>query len=275
MLTVVGYRFADNGWMTTGLGLARRRNGDGGFGPVITGVSEPEATALMCLAFDDEPARSWLAQHQRDDGSLGLQVGTVFRDVTSVSALALGQGPERERALDHVVGLVGRNSTDPAVTRAGWPWTDGAHGWTEPTAWGLLALRLFRPTQRDRIDDALAMFRERECVGGGWNYGSRNVLGVDQRPYVQTTALALLALGDIEPDLSDRGTAELERSWPAEADGLLSVATATCALQMRGSRHAAKAGAALRRAADRGTNDNVAFAWAAMAATGAGPWGAS
>ena len=37
---------------------------------------------------------------------------------------------------------------------------------------------------------------DRVCDGGGWNYGNSQVLGRDLRPYVPTTALALLALQD-------------------------------------------------------------------------------
>ncbi len=263
---------ADNEGMTERGYLAARRNDDGGFGPVAGASSEAEATALVALAFDDAPARAWIMANQREDGSLGLKVGSVFRDVTPLGALALPPGPERERALDTLTGVVGRNGSDPAVAAFGWPWTKGAHGWTEPTAWGLLALRLLRPTAADRIDDALAVFRERECVRGGWNYGSRVTLGVELRPYVQTTALALLALGDAESDLSDRATTELERSWFGESEGLLSLATATCALRARGSREADAAASALRRSPHRDTGDTVTLAWVAFATDDSGPW---
>ena len=99
----------------------------------------------------------------------------------------------------------------PAMTAAGWPWTVDAHGWTEPTAWGYLALRLLRPSESARVADALSMFAERECVGGGWNYGSRTTLGVNLHPYVQTTALALLALGGSAPELTTRGVVGLRK----------------------------------------------------------------
>jgi hypothetical protein len=250
---------------------APRRNSDGGFGPVDGAPSEAEATAFVALAFDDPGARDWLEASQASDGSLGLTVGSVVRDVSALGALALDVGPARERALDWVAAVAGHNGPDPEVTHFGWPWTDGTHGWSEPTAWGLLALRTLRPTATDRIADALAMFRERECVGGGWNYGSRETLGVDLRPYVQTTAIALLALGDAEPDLIERGVSMLEQRWRSEIEGPLSVATASCALRTFGSPEAHAARDAVV-AVDPAGLDTVTSAWIAFALEGHGPW---
>jgi hypothetical protein len=254
------------------LTLEDRRNEDGGFGPVLGAASEPEATSLMALAFDDEAGRRWLSTAQLSDGSIGLRAGAVFRDVTALAALALPAGDPRERALDRVVTTVGLNGPDPTILAAGWPWTDDAHGWVEPTAWGLLALRRERPTARDRIDDALAMLRERECVEGGWNYGSRTTLGVDLVPFVQTTALALLAIGDEEPPLVARGLASLERRWRSESAGILSLATAVCALDVARSDQASSARRALLRANPLGIEDNVVAAWTTMALERRGPW---
>ena len=45
------------------------------------------------------------------------------------------------------------------------------------------------------------MLRDRETVGGGWNYGNRVVLGEDLEPYAQTTAAALVALQRADPAL--------------------------------------------------------------------------
>ena len=235
-------------------------------------ASEAESTAFVALAFGDAGAQGWLERSQSPDGSVGITVGSVVRDASALGALALAPGAARERALDRVVLVSGRNGPDPAVTHFGWPWTDDTHGWTEPTAWGLLALRTLRPAASDRIADALAMFRERECVGGGWNYGSRETLGVDLRPYVQTTAMALLALGDVEPALVDRGVAELERSWRSEIEGMLSTASAACALDVFGSPHAGAARDAVATMTRDGAPDTVAASWAAFALREGGPW---
>jgi hypothetical protein len=248
------------------------RNADGGFGPVPGASSEPEATAMVALAFDDDRARSWIADAQQADGAVELRVGSVTRDVTSLGALALAPGDERERALDHLISVSGSNGLDATLATDGWPWTDGAHGWTEPTAWGLMALRL-RPTAEDRIADARAFFGERECEGGGWNYGAPETLGVQIGPYVQTTALALLALGSDEPELSARGIGVLERTWRSESDGLLTLATTTCALRLGRSDQAEVAAAALTRHGQ--AEDTVAAAWLAFAHGVPGPWEAS
>ncbi|MGH2641173.1 MAG: hypothetical protein ACRDGO_05705, partial [Actinomycetota bacterium] len=83
--------------------VARLQNADGGFGPRLGQPSEPEPTALAALALSDQRARTWLAEHQRDDGSFAIVVGPYVNDsTTGVAALALGSGAERERALDHL-----------------------------------------------------------------------------------------------------------------------------------------------------------------------------
>jgi hypothetical protein len=257
--------------MTMYLDPERWRNADGGFGPIVGSPSEPEATAMVALAFDDTPARGWLADAQQADGSIGMQVGSVIRDVTALGALALSAGSARELALDHLESVAGLNGSDPTVATAGWPWTDGSHGWTEPTAWGLMALRLRRGAE-GRLADARAFFEERECVGGGWNYGSPETLGVPIGPYVQTTALALLALADDEPMLSDRGLRVLEATWRSESAGLLTLATAICALRRGTSRDVEPAEEVLAAYTSDGEPDAVTAAWLAFARGAPGPW---
>jgi hypothetical protein len=80
-----------------------------------------------------------------------------------------------------------------------WSWTEGTFSWIEPTAWCLLALKARRvtaPTVAARIQEAEAVVLDRVCDSGGWNYGNAQVLSQDLRPYVPTTALALLAMQD-------------------------------------------------------------------------------
>jgi hypothetical protein len=247
------------------------RNDDGGYGPVADAQSEPEATAMVALAFDDRVARDWLVDAQQADGSIGIRVGSVVRDLTALAALAL-TGSQQEAALDHVVTVAGANGADPAVETAGWPWTLGAHGWTEPTAWGLMAIRA-RPSAADRRADALAFFAERECDGGGWNYGAPETLGIPLGPYVQTSALALLALGSDAPELTARGVAYLERAWPSEAGGVLSLATTLVALRETGSQGIFAAARALEQVGNEALGDTIATCWLAFArGYAAGPW---
>jgi hypothetical protein len=80
-----------------------------------------------------------------------------------------------------------------------WSWTDGTFSWIEPTAFCVLALKksgVSNASARTRLAEAEAMILDRVCDGGGWNYGNAQVLGQDLRPYVPTTALALMAMQD-------------------------------------------------------------------------------
>ena len=81
-----------------------------------------------------------------------------------------------------------------------WSWTPGTFSWVEPSAYALVALKQRRAAGDagldDRIREAEAMLIDRACAGGGWNYGNPQVLAQDLRPYVPTTAVALLALHD-------------------------------------------------------------------------------
>ena len=198
--------------------LVAARAPDGGFGPRAGQPSEPEPTALAAIALDDEGARGWLEAHQRADGTLRLGLGAVENDsATALAALALS-GPARERALDAIADLRAAAFASSAALPfderyPGWPWTEDAFGWTEPTSRALLAMRVARPQATAVIEDGLATLHDRECAGGGWNYGNRVVLDEDLPPYAQTTAVATMALqvlrdrepGDDGPGAHDRG----------------------------------------------------------------------
>ncbi len=83
-----------------------------------------------------------------------------------------------------------------------WSWTEGTFSWVEPTAYCMLALKVRRvagPAVEARLREAEAVLLDRVCEPAGWNYGNAQVLAQDLRPYVPTTALALLALQD-KPD---------------------------------------------------------------------------
>jgi hypothetical protein len=246
--------------------LRARRNPDGGVGSVPGGGSEPEATALVALALDDDGARSWLADHVGDDGRVCLVAGAAASDRTALAALAMHPGAEQAAALDHVVATVA-NDLDPSASPRGWPWTLGAYGWVEPTAWGVLALRSLRPTATARINDGLEMLRQRECAGGGWNYGTRTVNGVDLQPYVQTTSVALLGINGLDAAVVANGTRVVRSRWRSEASGLLSLATASVALQVLGdpAKTAARAAVASHRSLVDPEADTASLAWGVLA----------
>jgi hypothetical protein len=257
--------------------LLAARNDDGGFGPGPAAPSEPEPTALAAIALDDDGARRWLFDGQRDDGSFGVVQGFVRDEgATGLAAIAAGPGSVRERALDRLEELeaepVPPSEAVPLDgTIRGWPWVDGTAGWVEPTARSLLALRLFRPGS-PRIAEAVAYLRDRRCVGGGWNYGNREVLDEVLQPFVQTTAAALMGLHGLDDPLEREGAARLRGLWRRERTGCLSVAFSLAAFRIVGElEEAAGAAKALADVVARTDllGDPVSAAWAAIA-TGPG-----
>jgi hypothetical protein len=261
-----------NGTIIVASRVREAQNTDGGFGPRVGLPSEPEPTALATIALDDERGRTWLVEHQSDDGSLTLDAGVVLNDsATAYGAIALGPGDARDRALDHLeAGLAPdvRSTSDVPfdASKHGWAWTESTFGWVDPTARAVLALRLLR-SGAPAIDDGVGMLRDRETVGGGWNYGNRVVLGEDLPPFAQTTAAALVALQGADPTLEERGLSTLKRLWRAERDGGLTVALATAALRLHGDDDADASERAVFDVFERSTflGDVVALAWAAIA----------
>jgi hypothetical protein len=83
----------------------------------------------------------------------------------------------------------------------GWAWTAGTFSWVEPTAWGLLGLKMLAGQARDgavsaRLSEGERVLADRVCAAGGWNHGNSNMLGAELSPYLSTSALGLMALGD-------------------------------------------------------------------------------
>jgi len=259
--------------------LARHQNTDGGFGPRMGQPSEPEPTALAVLGLGDARARTWLSEHQREDGSFSTDVGPYVNDsATGLGALALGPGAERERALDYLESSrAPRVESTAAIpideSAIGWAWARGTASWVEPTARALWALRVARASS-EGIKDAVDLLRDRESVEGGWNYGNRVVLGEDLPPFAQTTAIALIGLSGLDPDLESRGLDTLGRLWHVESAGGLSLATALVAFRVHDRANEARAvRAALERLVDRTRllDDGVALGWAALAMSARSP----
>jgi hypothetical protein len=195
---------------------------------------------------------------------------------TALAAIAL-EGAAGRRAADAIADTrASRVPSSPAVPfnadLPGWPWTAGAFGWVEPTSMAVLALRIVLPEATDAIDHGTGMLRDRECVGGGWNYGNRIVLGEELAPFGQPTAIAMLAMQTADgDDLWQRGLATLRRLWRQEASGGLTLAVAAAALRVNRDDDATACTAALVEtfARTRFLGDAVALAWAAIA-TGPG-----
>lgn len=253
--------------------LEELRNPDGGFGVRAGQPSEAEPTALAALALDDDDARAWLAGSQAGDGSFGVMVGPYRNDAaTGLAALALAPGPERERALDHLehtraARVEASDEVPMDVDAIGWAWATGTASWTEPTARALMAFRLGRPAS-SAIADGIELLRDREAVGGGWNYGNRTVLQEDLPPYVQTTAIALIALRGADAELESRGLDALRGLWRTESAGGLSVATTLAAFRLADlAAESDEAASVLDELVGRTglLGDGVALAWSALA----------
>jgi Prenyltransferase and squalene oxidase repeat len=249
--------------------LAAARS-DGGFGPRPGMAAEPEPTALTAIALGDGEARDWLAGHQRADGGFALVAGSVRSDAaTALGALALAPGEARERALANQAQRLPANPDSPHDPNLrGWGWTPDTFGWVEPTAHSVLALQVLRPSAGSPLTDGLAVLADRECVGGGWNYGNRVILGADLPPYAQTTAVALIALQGAEPGLFARGLTALDRLWRAERQGGLSLAMSLAAFRLSDRPVADEVERALDAEFYRTglLHDVVALAWTAIAA---------
>lgn len=137
-----------------------------------------------------------------------------------------------QRLQSALVALKGVRLDEPDAkqdnTLQAWPWVRDTFSWVEPTAWGLLALKLESRALRSMVaaarqEEAERLLLNRVCVGGGWNYGNASTLGQDLRAYVPTTAVALLALQNrrtlpkvqeslrmlVDHQLSERGTMSL------------------------------------------------------------------
>ena len=216
--------------------LLRARNADGGwgYGPGKASRLEPTCWALLALGGTVEPTA--LQHWPSADGILVERRGGSSNYAFHGQALLV----LRSLTVEHVVGnaaLVAALQRVKGATIRGskvnrqdntlhaWSWIDGTFSWVEPTAWCLLALKQWTRTpgavtDRGRIDIAERLLVDRCCVKGGWNYGNSNMLGQELKPFVPTTALALLSLQDRKslPEVQ-RSLEFLEREATSERSG--------------------------------------------------------
>jgi hypothetical protein len=148
----------------------------------------------------------------RPDVLPGARTSGLLAAIAGLRGIAVPQAPEFRQ--------------DNSLT--GWPWIDGTFSWVEPTSWCLLALKKMKTAGEpmtsaieSRIVEGERLLIDRACASGGWNFGNSAVLGQDLRPYVATTAIALLALQDrrSEPVVA-RSLAYLEDHALTQASGM-------------------------------------------------------
>jgi hypothetical protein len=209
---------------------------------------EPTCWALLAL-HDQVPAID-LARHlnflRGSVGSEGLlhenpqyPVNFAFSALAAVTFRYLGALDAHRSVLRALTGFTGVTVPPTPVIRQdgslhGWPWIEGTFSWVEPTSWALMALKSAAPDDRPstapmRIEEGERLLFDRMCRSGGWNYGNSAVFNQDLRPYVPTTALALLALQDRRDHPAVRASLDwLHRNQASEESGLALGLTAIC-----------------------------------------------
>jgi hypothetical protein len=248
--------------------LSVLRRPDGGFPTSRGGLSEVEPTAVTALALEgDSRARAWLQARQQPDGGFHGADGRVDGPASAALAALALEGESARRALAFAVSR--RGLPPPEVTDQiprGWGWTADARSFVEPTSRVLIAAKRLTPGD-PAVIEAKAVLAERQCVDGGWNHGIITVLDEHLPGYVQTSAVALVALEGESGRIVRRGLGFLRRNWRREAGGLT---TAQAAVALRLHRVDDEIGPALaalieisRRRSFLGRT--VGLAWAALA----------
>ena len=187
-------------------------------------AAEPMAIAALALCAHgrlDAAARACrrLSDLQAKDGSIGIMSDRPTPCWPTGWAVlawtALDQGAAESVHDDHVERAVawllsqhGRTfETLPDMGHNprldGWPWVDGTHPWSEPTAINVLALKATGHNGHPRCRESMEMLLDRFLPDGGCNYGNTTVLGQVLRPHVEPTGLTLTAVAG-ESDASGR-----------------------------------------------------------------------
>lgn len=214
------------------------QNADGGWGYFPGKQSWLEPTAYAALALHGEPAvdRAWklIESWQLKDGGWRPAADVQIANWTTALCVTiatlrgefggpfqkgvewlLGSWGVESRLVNRMAVKMGRLEADRDLRLKGWPWKPNTSSWVEPTAHTIVALKQassngasklsskYRDEIRERVRMGEAQLMDVRCRDGGWNYGSRAVLGGDLPSYPETTALALLGL---------QGHADLSRS---------------------------------------------------------------
>ncbi|MDN5280387.1 MAG: hypothetical protein PWR01_4352 [Clostridiales bacterium] len=180
------------------------------------GFNQPqsEATVWACLAsllIGEKPdyieaAISWLKSMQNDDGSVNVNSIGTGQTVWAAAQFAIlmnfiGESDSLKKARDFLMQAKGETFEQHPFAEqdnsiVGWAWTKDSFSWVEPTAWALIGLKNSSYQASDRFRDGVRLLVDRMIPGNGWNCGVKNVYSTDLIPFVDTTALALLALHD-------------------------------------------------------------------------------
>lgn len=212
----------------------------------------PEPTSLVLLALSLDRSRfakdiahgcNALQRNAVPDGSYRLQGGRPEATWPTAHVLfvqcVLGvSGEEVQRTCHYLLNLRGHVADDPGAGKihdvdlqlVGWPWSEGAFSWVEPTAWACLALRRAGFGQHPRVQEGLQLLLSRAFDEGGWNYGNRCVFGQLTEPMPGPTAIALLALQGSPPHPRITAALDYLRHHVQESDDLEHLCWAKLAL---------------------------------------------
>jgi hypothetical protein len=232
--------------------LRHGRNIDGGWGYYAhkSARLEPTAWATLALASPEDAAdecalRNWPLHEsllrERADGEpnygfhalalLAMQACALEHTVGNTSLL---DGLQRVKGIR--LEYSAPNSRQDNSLQ-GWSWIPETFSWVEPTAWSLLCLKKWARTpgvhvDAARLNEAERVLINRSCVAGGWNYGNPDVLGTNLRPYVPTSAIALLAMQDRRDDRVVALSAEYLQEYATSERSATALALALIALRV-------------------------------------------
>ena len=202
--------------------LAARQSSPGGWGYVAGTQSFPEPTCYALLALADAPNKNqretqalvWFSQHLAPSGALALEDHPTDSEASNnwstilafftLRRLDIGADLSERglRYLLHARGNVLDEETSRQLKLNGslrtWNWVTGTASWVEPTAYALIALKAHGLRDHERVKEGEAFLFDRACYDGGWNYGNKEVLGVQLEAMPTITAYALLALQDLD-----------------------------------------------------------------------------
>lgn len=212
---------ADGGWSLAASGESATESTAWALKALDSFSSESDRYAEIAGARSG--AVQWLTLRQLENGAWPVSDRVAEPGAsTGIAALALATCPEselRDRAvaggawlLDHPgrpISLLtrvwlrlnpGRNPLEIDMRFRGWPWMPGMWGWVEPTSTSMIAIRLLeqrlpRHAVKNALEDGESLLLDRACPEGGWNHGLGRSHEEDLWPYPDTTAFALLALG--------------------------------------------------------------------------------
>lgn len=194
--------------------LLRRALSDGGFSGRPGGQFQVDSTAWGILALAAcggsaellDLSRNLLMREQRQDGRLCVNnTHPASYWPTPLAILAWQDSPSsreaQQRAVRFLLETTGfhfpRESNAPSAHDSllkGWPWVDETHSWVEPTATGMVALKVAGYGHHHRVKEAVRMLLNRQLPHGGWNYGNTLVFGKALHPMPESTGAALAGL---------------------------------------------------------------------------------